>query len=120
MAADDDRSIAEQIDSDPSLVGVTAAEDRDGSEPATADTGRERPTWRDLWAFYRDRCSWEFPHTLSQTQLATAVCGHPETNIQKIGAAKQRIADAVDSGSLINTGQYGTRYAVREDEDSYV
>lgn len=122
MATEDADSIAAQIDDDPSLVGVTAAEDRadDEGEVAAVDETDQRVTWASLWAFYADDVAYEFPHVLSKTQLATAVCGHPHTGFRDVDAAKQRIEMATEDGELVNTGQYGTRYAVWEDVDGYV
>jgi hypothetical protein len=115
MAADDDRSIAEQIDDDPSLVDVTAAADRDTDTDAEAEAeSTDRPTWGDIW----QHCN--VSGVLSKTQAATALEAHPNSGYRNHQPARDRLETAIDNGVLVETGDYGTKVAIEEDCDEYV
>jgi len=78
MAADGDgRSISEQIDDDPSLVGVTAAEDRQRTRDLGDDARKE--VENAVKQFYQDRSIYA-PKVESEYDAVHCGCGWAASN----------------------------------------
>jgi len=78
MAADDDaRSIAEQIDEDPELVGVTAAEDRQRTRDLGDDARKE--VEEAVESFYNDTSIYA-PEAETEYDAAHCDCGWAASN----------------------------------------